>query len=273
MRKIIVNLDSLFIYYFSFVMDRINNEWPKLQNPPVAIALLQLKFDPTAIPLDTFTKYDTAIKRELPNRRDNIQVGLDFKGIQIPIGKSTITSQSDARVGAIVYFSNDQKVKLEFSDGTITFTDERKYVDWDNFQNSAIHIFSLLSESLNNIEILRTSIRFINRFSLKDFTNPDEYFNTLISHKEDQALPFPLRQYSFRLTMDVPDTDIYSIVNQSIENIRPDAYAYTLDIDVLDRQRMIFAESSLIEVLSGLRKIKNEIFFKTLTQKTLDLCN
>lgn len=255
------------------VMDCVNKEWPKLQNPPVAIALLQLKFDPAVMPLDSFTKYDAAIKRVLPNRRDNIQVGLDFKGVQIPIGKSTITSHSDARVGAIVYFTNDQKVKLEFSDGTITFTDERKYIDWENFQNSALSIFSLLSDSLNNIEILRTSIRFINRFNLKDFTNPEEYFNTLISHKQDQALPFPLRQYSFRLTMDVPETDIYSIVNQSVENIRPDAYVYTLDIDVLDRQRMIFAKDSLVEVLSGLRSIKNEIFFKTLTQKTLDLCN
>lgn len=249
------------------------NEWKKLTNSPIAIALLQVKFDPSEVKLDDLTKHDLAIKRILPNRRENIQVGLDFNGVHIPMGKSTITSQSEAKVGAVVYFSNDQKIKLEFSDGTITYRDERKYTGWSDFQDSALSLISVLEEDLNNSNVLRTSIRFINRFSFDQFNDPAEYFNTLISQKEGTSLPYPLRQFSFRLAMDVPDTEIYSIVNQSVENISPDAYIYTLDIDVLDRQRLIFAKEAIADVLLGLRQIKNDIFFKTLTQKTLDLCD
>lgn len=250
-----------------------NNHWPRLEKPPVVMAIMQLKFDQDAISLDDFAKYDTALKRLYPNRRDNIQVGLDFGDVNIPLGKSTITSQSDAKLRARVYFSNDQKIKFELSEGTVSFTDERKYTSWDNFQEQAIRSLSVISDLLCNIEIKRTSIRFINSFTFKEFENPEDYFNTVISYKEGKALPFPLRRYSFRMTMDVPDTDMYTILNQGVDLVKPDEYSYTLDIDVLDKQRIFFAKDSLLEILSRLREIKNTIFFKTLTDKTIALCN
>lgn len=251
----------------------VNKNWPKLKRPPVVIAIMQLKFDQDAISLDEFSKYDSALKRLYPNRRDNIQVGLDFGDVNIPLGKSTITSRSDARLKARVYFSNDQKIKFELSEGTVSFTDERKYTCWDNFQEQAIRSLSVINDLLCNIEIKRTSIRFINSFSFKEFENPQDYFNTVISYKENKALPFPLRRYSFRMTMDVPDTDIYTIVNQGVDLVKPDQYSYTLDIDVLDKQRIFFAKESLLEILSGLREVKNTVFFNTITDKTIGLCN
>ena len=114
---------------------------------------------------------------------------------------------------------------------------------------------------------------FINRFTFDNFDTPQEYFKTLISSVENNRLPYPLRQYGFRLNMGVPDTDIYAIVNQNIENITTNKFIYTFDIDVLDRQRLIFNVSTIIENLETLRNVKNEIFFNNLTQKTLDLCN
>lgn len=254
-------------------MDKRSATWPLLANPPVAMALFQLKFDPAVLKLEGFNSYDAVIKNILPNRRDNLQIGLDLKGEKIHLGKSTITGQSDTRLKGSVYFSDDQKVKLELSDGTITYIDERKYISWDNFQQGALRIVSLMKELLGNLEVVRTSIRFINRFSVTEFNAPEDYFNILISGKEETSLPYPLRQYSYRLTIDVPDTEIYSIVNHSIENVRPDLFSFTLDIDVLDCQRIFFAEKTLVDVMDGLREVKNTIFFKMLTQKSLDLCN
>lgn len=247
--------------------------WKTLNNPPVVVALFQLKFNPAGIKLKDFLKFDSQLKHSLPIRKDNIQVGIDLGGTSIPLGVSKITGTSDAKIGSYVYFSVDQKVKLEISESTITYIDERPYQGWDNFKESSIKSLSAITDILNNIEVVRTSIRFINRFSFSDFDNPQDYFKTLISSSEDNQLPYPLRQYGFRLLMDVPDTDIYSIVNQNVENVRANSFIYTFDIDVLDRQHLIFDKETLAENMETLRDIKNEIFFGNVTQKTLDLCN
>ena len=247
--------------------------WKTLNNPPVVVALFQFKYNPTGIKLNDFLKYDTLLKHNFPIRKENIQVGIDLGGSSIPLGVSKITGTSDAKIGSYVYFSIDQKIKLEISESKITYIDERPYKGWDNFKESALKSLLALTDILSNIEVVRTSIRFINRFTFDNFDNPQDYFKTLISSSEDNQLPFPLRQYGFRLLMDVPETDIYSIVNQNVENVRTNNFIYTFDIDVLDNQHLIFDKETLAANMENLRQVKNEIFFGNVTQKTLDLCN
>lgn len=247
--------------------------WLKLNNPPVVVALFQLKYNPAGIKLNDFLKYDVQLKHSFPIRKNNIQVGIDFGGTSIPLGVSKISGTSDAKIGSYIYSSVDQKIKFEISEDSITYIDERPYKDWVNFKESTINCLSILTELLSCIEVVRTSIRFINRFTFDNFDNPQDYFKTLISSTEDTQLPFPLRQYGFRLFMDVPGTDIYSIVNQNIENVLSNTFIYTFDIDVLDRQHLIFDKETLVEHMENLRGVKNDIFFGNITQKTIDLCN
>jgi len=247
--------------------------WPCLKNPPVVVALFQLKFTSTKIQLSDFLKYDTQLKHRFPIRKDNIHVGIDLEKTSIPLGVSKISGTSDAQIKSYIYLSVDQKVKLEISNNTITYIDESPYIGWDHFKISALDSISILQELLNKVEISRTSIRFINRFSFESFDNPQEFFNTLISSSNENQLAFPLRQYGFRLIMDIPGTDIFSIVNQNVENIRTNSFIYLFDIDVLDRQQLFFDINTISKSLENLRDVKNEIFFTNLTQKTLDLCS
>ena len=247
--------------------------WENLKKPPVVVALFQIKYTAIGVKLNDFLKYDIQLKHRFPIRKENIQVGIDFGSTSIPLGVSKITGTSDAKIGSYIYFSIDQKNKLEISENTITYIDENPYQGWINFKESVLKTLSILSEILNTIEIVRTSIRFINRFMFDNFDNPQEYFKTLISSTKDSDLPYPLRQYGFRLLMDIPSTDIYSIVNQNVENVSANSYIYTFDIDVLDKQHLLFHSKTLEVILEGLRNIKNEIFFNNITQKTKDLCN
>lgn len=247
--------------------------WPVLKNPPVVVALIQLKFNASDVKLSDFLRYDNQIKEILPNRQENIQVGLDFNGSKIPLGVSSISGTSDARVDSYVYFSSDKRVRFEILEGQITYIDERPYLGWNFFIDSALSCMMVFSELLNNIEIKRTSIRFINRLSFSEFSNPQEYFNTLISGTDDSPLPYPLRQYGFRLLMDIPQSEIYSIVNQQIETLNTESFLYIFDIDVLDRQHYTFSKEELEKISGNLRNIKNEIFFNNITAKTQMLCN
>lgn len=247
--------------------------WTALNNPPVVVALYQLKFNSIGIKLSDFLKFDVQLRKVFPIRKDNIQVGIDLGGSSIQLGVSKITGTSDAKIGSYLYCSTDQKIKLEISEGTISYIDERPYKGWGNFKDSTLKSISILTDLLGNKEVIRTSIRFINRFTFEDFDNPQDYFKTLISSSENNQLPYPIRQYGFRLFMEVPNTDIYSIVNQNVENVRANSYIYTFDIDVLDRQNIIFNKETFAENMEALREVKNEIFFGNITQKTIDLCN
>jgi len=247
--------------------------WKNLNNPPIAVALFQLKYSSIGLKLSDFLKYDIVLKHSFPIRKENIQVGIDLGSSSIPLGVSTITGTSEAKIGSYVYYTLDQKVKFEISEDTITYINERPYEGWDNFKKSTFHSLMIIEEILNKIEVIRTSIRFINRFTFDNFENPQDYFKTLISSTDDNNLLYPIVNYGFRLIMDIPKTDSYSIVNHNVENVRSNSYMYTFDIDVLDKQHLVYNEETISETMEALRKIKNEIFFSSVTLKTLELCN
>lgn len=248
------------------------SKWPTLKKPPVVVALFQLKYKSLGMKLNDFLRFDALLKHNMPNRSNNINVGIDVEGSSIQLGVSKISATSDAQIGSYIYFSKDQKLKLEISEDTITLIDERPYKDWSFFKNTTLGTIQILSDILNKVEITRTSIRFINRFIFDNFDNPQEYFNTLISSNNNE-LPFPLLQYGFRLFMNIPNTDIHSIVNQNVENLRANSFAYTFDIDVLDKQNLLFDIETLSMSMENLRDIKNEIFFNNITDKTKNSCN
>lgn len=244
-----------------------------LNNPPIVAAIFQMKYIANNLELSDFLSFDMPIKKHLPIRKDTGQVGIKMSA-SIPLGTAKATVTTDAQIQSYQYLSADQKSRLEISSDTITFIDEHKYSGWEHFKEMAKSYLSIISGTLfDNCEVNRTSIRFINRFTFNDFDNPQDYFKTLISSTENNHLPYPLRQYGFRLFMDIPNTDIYSIVNQNIETIPTNKFMYTFDIDVLDKQRLFFNIDTIIDNTDILRSIKNEIFFNNITQKTKDLCN
>ena len=246
-------------------------EYPVLENPPVVMALFQLKFDSSSVALAEFNQCDNRLKNRFPIRKENVSVGINLHNSSIPLGKSNIKGTSDAKLSSFVYITTDQKEKLEISEGTITFIDEVKYTAWRDFKQKVIDILSMLSEILENIEIYRTSIRFINRFDIPDFSVPQEYVTTVITNSTGETT-FPIRQYGFRLQYDVPETNIYAIVNQNVEKNLDDRYSYVLDIDVLDRQSILFQLDTISTNLEKIREVKNDLFFESITKKTVELC-
>ena len=247
------------------------SKYVELAKPPVAVALFQLKFNSANIRIDNFGICDPGLRKKFPFRKDNVSVGINLQNASIPLGKSDIKGTSDVRIRSFIYTTKEQKEKLEISEGTITYIDERKYTGWENFKKYVVDALSLLSDVLNNIEVYRVSIRFINKFELPDFSTPQEYVTTVITNSTGNTI-YPIRQYGFRLQYDIPDTNIYAIVNQNVEKDPNDKYAYVLDIDVLDRQSILFQLDTIADNLEKIRDVKNDLFFESITQKTIDLC-
>lgn len=249
----------------------MEKKWPSLAKAPVVTAIFQLKFDNDSVKVDDYLKFDNVLKREFPKRSDNIESSLSLSlATKIPLGRARVSGVTNTRRTGYVYFTVDQKEKLSLSSGDITYTTENPYEGWEVFRNKVLRILDIVSSIMENVTLRRTSIRFINQFKFDDFRDPTEYFNSQISSTEGGML-YPLMKYGFRLTYDV-DEGIYSIVNQNAEHL-PDKYIYIFDIDVLNRNNLLFDLSAIADTMDRLRDIKNEIFFGNVTKKTLQSCN
>lgn len=246
------------------------NKWPILNNPPIEVALFQLKFEMGDKNLSDFLKCDAELRKLLPNRNDTIEANINLPSSSIPLGTSKVSGTSNAKLANYLYYSADQKCKLAITEGSLTYTDERKYVGWEEFERLICQYLTIFAPILEKHIITRTSIRFINQFPLTEFNDPAEYFKTLVSSAEN-GVPYPLLKYGFRLVLDVRE-GVYSIVNQNLDKL-PCKYLYIFDIDVLNKSNLIFDISSIQSVLHELREVKNNIFFSNITDKIIESCN
>ncbi len=249
----------------------MDEKWPSLAKPPVVTAIFQLKFDNGSVKVEDYLKFDSILKRDFPKRSENVESSLSLSpATKIPLGKAQISGVTNTRRTGYVYFTTDQKEKLSLSETDITYTTEKPYEGWATFKDMVLKVLKTLSAMFNNVTIRRTSIRFINQFKFDEFSDPTVYFNSQIASTEGGML-YPLMKYGFRLTYDIEE-GVYSIVNQNAEHL-PDKYVYIFDIDVLNRNNLLFELNTIDDKLEELRAIKNRIFFGNVTEKTLETCN
>jgi uncharacterized protein (TIGR04255 family) len=251
----------------------MKNDWPKLAKPPVVTAIFQMKYDLGVVNVEDFLRYDGILRRSFPQRNESIESSLSFSpSTKIPLGKAQVSGVTNTRRIGYVYFTTDQKEKLALTETDITYTSEKIYEGWETCKETVLKLLGVVQPILENVSVRRTSIRFINQFNFDEFDDPTTYFNTQITMSQQEGTRlYPLMKYGFRLTYDVKE-DVYSIVNQNVEHL-PDKFVYIFDIDVLNRNNLLFDINSISVILEDLRSIKNEIFFGNVTEKTLELCN
>ena len=156
----------------------MDNKWPCLGKPPVVTAIFQIRFDNGSVSVDDFLKYDVMLKRKFPKRNENFESSLSFSpSTKITIGKNQVSGITDTRRTGYVYYTTDQKEKISLSETDITYTSERPYAGWADFKKNVFGILSSISDVLDGITIRRTSIRFINQFIFKEFSDPTIDFN------------------------------------------------------------------------------------------------
>lgn len=245
--------------------------WPKLQKPPIVMVICQIVFDEKedlSIPPSIVTDIKKIFPKEFVNRHTNFNLNLSAP---LPIGESTIKAGANTRISAYIYYTEDQKRKLEIALNRVTYTNESSYMGFDKLRDDVSSYLTLLDSYLQDVSVKRVSLRFINRFSFSEFSNPTEYFKTVVSSTEDNAMPYAVARYGFKWTSRIPD-NIRAVVNQDLDN-SGNKYEYIFDIDVLCDNNLIFDKETILSIMDKLRVTKNDLFFSNLTQKTIDLCN
>lgn len=247
-----------------------DKKWKVLPNPPIVLALFQVKFKQETLDTEQVKRIEKRIMDKFPVCVTHHQSNFNISS-PLLVGQQTVKANTSTKVVGYTYSTTDQKVKLNIEQGTVTYHDERKYEGWESFISCIREFLDLISPLISGSLIQRVSIRFINKFVLPDFNNPLDYTNVTISAAQETAFAYPVSKYAFRLFHDVPGTNIKSWVNHSLDNV-DGQLNYMFDIDVLDHQNIVYNEETIMDILENLRVVKNAIFFETLTDKTLNLC-
>lgn len=255
--------------------ERTKNKWINLNNPPVLLAIFQIRYHSTnKFPITEYHNLESAsqIRKEYPKRNDNYNSEiLGIEGTPV-VGVSTLKAKANTHINCITYFTADQKRKFIVCEDSLTYTDENSYTGWDCFKQNILKSLNFLSAKFNEIQIDRISIRFINKFDIPDINNLSEYFNITLSTLRDVNLQYPINKYSFKYLSQIPDTDIHAIINQAVESNEYNSGFYIFDIDVLSSVNLLCDLGIIATEMEKLRDIKNNIFFENITKKTIELC-
>jgi uncharacterized protein (TIGR04255 family) len=245
----------------------MKTKWPTLKNPPIILAVVELRFTlPDNFDILRLKRDDGDLLKKYPNRLDN------FTGnINLPSPVAGLTSATvDSRQIGYIYTNIEKSRKVIISKENLVYAQEGNYSNWIAFKAEWSEIISHFSFVLNELIVERLSIRFVNQIVVSDLNSPLDYFKSSISAQEG-VIKYPVDLYFYRYVMRVPDSLLRVIVINSLQEISATNYTFIFDIDVLNDEHFKFNIERISEIMENLREKKNETFFNNITDKTLSI--
>ena len=236
-----------------------------LAHPPIKEAVLEVLLDyPETVTMKFLNEYGRLIASRFPNKENIVTFDANLVENNDKITRNIIGH---------VFFSGDKKTTIQTRVNGFAFAQTgESYTSWDVFKPLAFKELQAFIEFTAPVGIKRFSLRFINEIKIPPTDDLKEY---LVFLPNVDTLNLPIRNFVCRMELDKADIGALAIVSQLFSPpFEPTVNVY-LDIDV------VINESELREVdlkylsdrFDSLREFKNDIFFSTLTEKTVNLYN
>jgi uncharacterized protein (TIGR04255 family) len=244
------------------------SEYTVFPNAPITEALLDIRVQlPPEINLDMLKTFHDSIKERFPQKDERIsfQAGFQFS----PEGPATLPPSS--KPDGYLFRSNiDNKVVQARLDG-FTFNKLKPYEKWESFRNEARELWNLYFKIANPIKVTRIALRYINRIEIPlPINNFKEYI--LTTPEIAPTLPQGLSQFFMNIVIPNHQIEATAIINQTMENPTPaQKLPYIFDIDVWKTTYYEGDKKEMWDEFEKLRIFKNDIFFKSITDKTKEL--
>ena len=159
--------------------------------------------------------------------------------------------------------SQDKKQIVEFRKNGFAFSRLKPYNGWDNNYKETKKLWKKYCEIMNPEGITRVATRFINQFTIPHtFVNPREYFNTYVTFSKEISSLWDHMSYKLLVSHNqgIKSNIVFNCNVQNNYNAN-----IVFDIDVFYHNDT--EPSNLDNLFTQLRKIKNEIFEKSINEK------
>ena len=246
------------------------NDFPIFLNAPITEAILDIKAKlPDRVGLNIFNEFQEHVKDRFEDRKTKRSLKAEFR---FAPGKDELAPiiPKDKPEGYIFHSKNENKSVQARLDG-FTFNKLKPYEDWNKFHNEARELWELYDKIVKPISVDRIALRYINLIEIPlPFNDFSEYILT-----NPQVAPGLSQVLShFIMRIEIPNNEIgaMAIVTQTIQNQTvPQKLPLIFDIDVIKTDNYIDKRSDMWDDFNLLRNFKNEIFFKSITEKTKEL--
>ncbi len=239
-------------------------------NAPITEAILDIKATlPDGVVLNTFDEFQENIKDRFADRKTRHSFEAEFRFSPGQDDLTTIIPKGRAE-GYIFHSKNENKIVQAKLDG-FTFNKLPPYENWDKFHKEARELWELYDKIVKPISVDRIALRYINRIEIPlPFDDFSEYI--LTNPQIAPGLPQALSHFLMRIEVHNNEIGAVAIITQTMQKpTKSQKLPLIFDIDVIKTDNYTGKKSDMWDDFDLLRRFKNEIFFKSITEKTREL--
>ncbi len=236
---------------------------------PITEALIEIKAQLLeSVALPDLENLHAQIKTEYPDKKPRKRFEGEF---QFGVEKEPITTAHVEEDGYL-FTAADGKQVAQFRLDGFAINRLRPYTCWEDLSQEGRRLWEIYKNALKPLRVTQIAVRYINSIEIpsKNF-DYDEYFTAV--PRIPQTLPQVLRHFFTQVVIPFADQGATAVVVQAPSG-KPDPLntAILLDIGVFSGETSVAPEDQKIwELLGHFRKIKNDIFFSHITEKTKEL--
>jgi uncharacterized protein (TIGR04255 family) len=242
-------------------------EFQVLKKAPITEALIDIrvKLQPE-INVKDIDSIHEPIKKEYPEKQEQrmSQIQFELKG-----GEDLVKPLSTKIIG-YRYISSDKKQIFQARLDGFTLSRLHPYMNWEELRNEAYRLWLLYKDITRADLITRVALRYINNLSIPlpmiDFS---DYLTA--PPVVPEGLPQGVSSFLTRVVIHDPSIGANAIITQALEPVVGEVAPVILDIDVFKLRPEGIEEKAFWDTIEKLRYFKNQIFFKSITNKLKEM--
>jgi uncharacterized protein (TIGR04255 family) len=241
-------------------------EYEVLRRAPVTEALIDIRVK--LIPDLDVRQIDSiyeSIKNEYPHKQEQ-----RISQVQVKQKPGEGIVKSSTKINGYRYISSDKKRIVQARLDGFTFSRLHPYIPWEDLRSEAYKIWLLYKKVATPELITRVALRYINNLNIpmpiRDFSD----FLTAPPTVPD-GLPQGVSSFLTRVIIHEPSIGADGIITHALEQVVTDFAPIILDIDVFKLQPEGIDEKMVWDTIEKLRNFKNQIFFKSITNKLKEI--
>lgn len=243
---------------------------PHLTKAPITEALIDIKVIlPSDFDHKTLEQGYEALSPTYPlkiaGRRRNFLMEEDSSGGPIHKG------HEDEFLGYHFKSQEGDRV-VQFRLDGFTFNKLKPYTTWEKIRDEAKPLWEIFTSITKPETVTRVALRYINKLDLPA-ENINEFSDYLTTPPDvPEGVPQGVLSFLSRIVITEPKIGANAIITQSYEGMQsPDILPILLDIDVYCETSFEPSDDALWEKLEQLRILKNELFFKSINERAVEV--
>ncbi len=235
--------------------------WPSLPRAPVAEGLIDIRIERSGTEdFEQLRAFSDSLAREFPAREEIKQ----FSG-QFAFSSEGIPTVERGAAGPLGFLvrSADRGWAAQFRMDGCTVSRLSPYTSWADLVGEAKRLWGLFRDATGPAKVTRLAVRFINSIVLPVGEDLDQTFRTTFQVAPE--LPQAVAGFFLRFVLPFSDSEAMAIITQSLHENSTEC---TFDIDAFTLVPGT-TETELWDRVEVLRAIKNQLFFKSLTDKAI----